>query len=207
MPFFKTICLSPVSISFWRIEEREDEMLYVLPAEKGYAEAVTHFRSLRRRREWLATRCLLHLQCGEAAYISYRPSGRPLLFTPRGQEKEISVSHSSDWAALAISPQGMKVGMDIERIGERAFNLRHRFLSTEEMALAPDKEQACLMWCAKEAIYKLCDCEGLRFLEDMILHKKSGQLFAKLPTLGKIVTIHTHVEADHAVAVALFSSQ
>lgn len=207
MPFLKTITFSPISISFWRIDEREDEMLLILPPDKKYAETAARFRSARRRKEWLATRCLLHLLLGTEAELTYLPSGKPQLSHDTNADFEISVSHSSEWAALALAPKGREIGLDVECFGERAYKLRHRFLSNDELPLANNEQQACLMWCAKEAVYKLCDTAGLRFLEDMKLQKKSGQLYIELPTLKKRAIIHSHIEEKHGIAFALFSSE
>lgn len=203
MPFQEEIQLNHVSISFWRIQEREDEMLMLLPEGYAYAEHIASFKSEKRRKEWLATRCLLHRRLGEETTIEYLPTGRPVLRT-NPKNAEISVSHTGDWAALAVSFDGERVGLDMERLSGRAFRVRQRFLNVDESSLVTDETEASRLWSAKEAIYKLCDKEGMLFLGDMILRKEGDELLAKLPTMGKEAVVSTMLYEDCVVSVARF---
>lgn len=199
MPFLQTIERDDVRISFWRTTERQSEMLSFLPADKGYAQRIAGFKSERRRLEWLAVRALLHHVLGDEAAIDYLPSGRPLLVDT---DQELSITHTGDLVALAIAPAGLEIGIDLERKYERAYQMMARYLSDEEQAkLVRHPDDAALLWCAKEAIYKLCDTKGLRFLDDMRLYKAGGQLFAELPTLAVEIALDT--EHIHGVAFAV----
>lgn len=203
MPFLEEFQLNHVSISFWRIQEREDEMLMLLPEYHAYAERIALFKSESRRKEWLATRCLLHRRLGEEATIGYLPTGRPIL-QMANEEAEISVSHTGGWAALAVAPGRERVGLDMERLSGRAFRVRQRFLNDDELALATDETAASVLWSAKEAIYKLCDQEGMLFLGDMILRNEGEGLLADLPKMGREAVVSTMIYEDCAVAVARF---
>lgn len=206
MPFQQDILLNHVSISFWRILEREDEMLRLLPHQHNYAERMTSFKSESRRKEWLATRCLLHRRFGEMARIDYLATGRPILKLEEGNA-EISISHTGDWAALAVTQDGKRVGLDVERLSGRAFRVRQRFLNDDEMALATDETAASQLWSAKEAIYKLCDQEGMLFLGDMMLRKEGNTLLATLPKLKKEAIVSTMLYEDCVVSVAQFREE
>lgn len=182
MPFYQEIQQDRVSISFWRISEREDEMLLLLPHQHAYAATLGTFQSESRRREWLAARCLFHRRFGAEATLTYLPTGRPLLRS-ESERAAISISHTGEWVALAVAPEGQAIGLDIERLGGRAYRVRHRFLTADELPLATDETAASVLWSAKEAVYKLCDREGLRFLGDMLLRRCGEGFIVELPTL------------------------
>ena len=182
MPFLKETQIDDVSISFWHITECQNEMLALLPNNRHYAEQVATFRSERRRKEWLAVRCLLHRQLGPEAEIGYLSTGRPVLLNA-----------------------DLEVGIDIEHNIDRAFRLVHRFLTDEEQEeLIVTPSDATLLWCAKEAVYKLCDTEGLSFLDDICLEMERGQLLAKLPTLNEEAVLLTDVVEECAFALARY---
>lgn len=202
MPFIKETQIDDVSISFWHITECQNEMLEFLPRSQNYAKQIETFRSEHRRKEWLAVRCLLHRQLGTEAEISYLSTGRPVLLN---NDLELSISHSGQLAALALAPSGLEIGIDIEHDTDRAFRLAHRFLTKEEQEeLVITPSDATLLWCAKEAVYKLCDTEGLSFLDDICLEMERGQLLAKLPTLSEEVVLTTDVIEECAFALARY---
>lgn len=156
-----------VRITTWHITESEKQLAGLLPPEKHYyAEAVQRFHASGRRREWLATRILLHTELGERGGIAYNGRNKP--FLPDAPDKFISISHSAAYACLAIADK--PVGIDIEQYGSRAYGLRDKFLSPAEQALLgkDDAERrAVAMWSAKEAAYKLADISRLDLCTDI----------------------------------------
>ena len=167
MPYFRDLILDNVHVSFWRLEESADEMWTLLSTMTDcapYRERFSQIGAEKRRREWLAVRCLVHKHCGAAVEVCYHDSGRPYLWSEEtGALPEISVTHSGDRVAVAFSPRDNRVGIDLGA------------------------------WCAKEAIYKLCDVPGLKFLGEMVCEDlKKGQLRVKLPKMGKDVLVVLH---------------
>jgi 4'-phosphopantetheinyl transferase len=75
---------------------------------------------------------------------------------------EFNLSHSGDWAAIAIAPNGCPVGIDVEELSREADMLgiaRHSFCPGETVALeaASGDVRAALFfrwWTAKEAVVK-----------------------------------------------------
>ena len=61
--------------------------------------------------------------------------------------------------------------IDLEPISPKAYRIRHKFLSQEELILAKDDEMATLMWCAKECLYKIHQNGQLIFNKDLKIHK------------------------------------
>ena len=92
-------------------------------------------------------------------------TGRPFLFSQGAETpEEISVTHAANLVAVAFSPRGHRVGIDLEGNEKKAWRVRERFLSAEELRRLSTPAEVLAAWCAKEATYKLCDVEGFRFM-------------------------------------------
>ncbi len=148
----------------------EAELATRLPRSMRYTEqACRMFRAESRRKEWLATRVLLHSVLGETANIVYEASGRPCL---EDRQCEISISHSRGLAAMAFAPQ--RVGLDIERLSPTPLKLASKYLSESELPLlqtAPAETMACCLWSAKEAAYKLSSEQDEDFCNGICLSR------------------------------------
>ena len=136
--------------------------------------------------------------------VRYHDSGRPYLWSEEVKDlPEISVTHSGDCVAVAFSPRNYRVGIDLEADETKTWRVRDRFLSAREQLLLPDSAAVLGAWCAKEAIYKLCDVPGLKFLGEMVCEDlKKGQLRVKLPKMGKEVFVVLHRIEGQCLALA-----
>ena len=94
--------------------------------------------------------------------FSYGPHGKPFLSPEAGRgEIHFNVSHAADRALIAVT-KGREIGVDIESIGERPFDMGivRRFFSPREGAVllsAPEAARASLfaaIWTRKEACIK-----------------------------------------------------
>lgn len=124
--------------------------------------SVEGFGSASRRCERLAWRALLREMEPESR-VEYLASGKPVL--KNSQYKHISVSHCSDMVAVMLSNE--PCGVDVER-AERCFERVHmRYMSEAEAALSDSKYWQGVVWCAKEALYKMAGREGVDFKRDI----------------------------------------
>lgn len=134
--------------------------------ERGATEeellSVKDITSPHRRRERLAWRALLR-ELEPAAQIEYLESGRPIL--NNSQYKHISVSHSRDYVAVALSSE--PCGVDVESLDRNFERVKARFLSVEEASLCENEHWVAVVWSAKEAMYKMAGREGVDFLHDI----------------------------------------
>lgn len=201
-----TPLLTPhADVVFWEITESEEQMLSQLPSSYHYALQLAMMKAPRRRREWLATRCLLHQWLGENVRIHYRIDGSPQLLLADGELRECSITHTEGIAAIALSKCEKPVGLDMESHFLRAYRLRHRYLSLHEQEeLLHNEDDAVMLWCAKEAVFKLCHTPGLGFLDHILLHQEGELLWATLPTLNKRAQIHTFIAHHYPMALATF---
>jgi 4'-phosphopantetheinyl transferase len=166
MGLFFTKNLPNVRLGIWEITE-STEVLYrqarLTPFEQDFYKQL---KSPLRQKHWLSYRLILpHFMEKEAVSgIAYDEFGKPYLENGAGQ---ISVAHSGKYATLIIS-KTKRVGIDIEAIQPKIVKLTHKFLTKEEMEYKFTSraiESLCVIWCAKEALYKLQGGRGLVFSE------------------------------------------
>ena len=157
------------------------------------------------KREWLATRALLHNLLGDDIRIAYDKDGAPRLVNINQEQisqdssymqddeqglPAISISHSHQWVAIALATSKKSIGLDLEFVSEKAGRVQHKFLTQEEQLLISPTLSPTALWCAKEATYKLCNHSGtFFFLEEMRLYTKEEQLLMELPTLQRTASI------------------
>ena len=99
------------------------------------------------------------------SHLFYNSYGAPNL----SNGKAVSLSHSKELLAFIIANK--LAAIDLEPISPKAYRIRHKFLSQEELILAKDDEMATLMWCAKECLYKIHQKGKLIFNEDLKIRK------------------------------------
>lgn len=98
------------------------------------------------------------------AGIFYEEIGKPFL----KEEIKISISHSHDWLAVLFSYNNAEVGIDIEKVRDKILNIKHKFLSEDELKnTGNDTLALTLYWCAKEAVYKAFGETGINFAEEI----------------------------------------
>ena len=143
----------------------------------SFSEAPTNeFKSIKRKKEWLTTHYILENIFKTATTYSYNNINKPVLIN---QTENISISHSTNYAAIIIS-KNKKVGIDIEEISQRIHKIAHKFLHPSEKDFVNNNtEMLYLIWSAKEAIYKLSDI-FLDFASQIIIEKFSITNYSKL---------------------------
>lgn len=151
-------------IAVWKIEETEEELLRGLQLKAHELDFIASLNNGKRLLHWLSTRLLLRTMLQTNDYIDSRmdDQGKPYLVNG---DYQISFSHSFDYASVMIS-KNKQVGVDIELIKEKIQKIRNKFLTPEELAGLPDKDNTLALyicWCAKEAIYKWYGKKGLEF--------------------------------------------
>ena len=153
-------------MAVWQITESESELISRLTFCDAMDLQLKPITNPAKRLEWLASRLLIQelLQCPPA--LSYSLNGKPYL---NGSDVHLSLSHTSGFAAVVVSPQ-KPTGIDIEYPSPRIAKLSSRFVNAAEEAQFElcGRERGCaLVWCAKETLYKILDRPGVLFKEDM----------------------------------------
>lgn len=118
-------------------------------------ERLTQVTSSTRRNEMIAAELLLQQVLGINVRLIHRKGGSPKLadYPHIG----ISISHTRDYVAIALSSQSRRIGIDMELPSPRALQVAEKFLDANERRFLdhPKPEtMATLLWCAKEAAFK-----------------------------------------------------
>jgi len=153
-------------IACWKIEESVEELLLVLENDSDLLQQITQFGSEKRKLEFLATRVLLNTVLKDEKKIAYFASGMPYL---TDNSFNISIAHTGEFVTIILHPQ-KRVGIDIEKISDKVVRVKHKFLSESELDFVEDsleKTHLTLLWCAKEALYKIIDAEIIDFIAEL----------------------------------------
>ena len=195
-----------LAIALWDIAETEEQLMNLLNNDAVVAEEIIPFTSTKRRLEYLASRCALNELTGNEQHICYHENGAPYL---ADNSLNISISHTGHYALVATHPTD-KVGIDIERIGDKVGRVRHKFLSKAELETIDarsEKIHLTILWAAKEAMYKLYGLKGVDLINDLSITSydaSEGCIYGSMRGLkGAKVELSTFDE-DMIVAVATY---
>lgn len=133
--------------------------------EREWAEAQS-MKPVGRRIEWLGWRAIVRERLGTDVGIGYAVSGAPVIL---GNRFHIGVSHTKGWVAVVCGQK--RCAIDIELRGRDTSRTESRFLTAAEKTLnhSGSTDFTLAVWCAKEAVYKYVQREGLDLLDDMTL--------------------------------------
>ena len=143
------------------------------------------FSSNSRKLEFLSVRALLSELLGKEARIVYNKNNKPFL---KDGSRFISISHSHKLTAILLSTNE-KVGIDLEYMSTNIAAIAFKFLNRKEKITKEQEEQKYhlyIHWCAKEALYKICDKEGISIRKNITIEpfkvKESGEIEGSVHT-------------------------
>lgn len=173
MPLAHKLKFSNCIIAIWNTTESLDD----LKKESDISD-VYIFKSEKRKKEIFSRNLLLNKIIPEAK-ISYNNFGAPQINT----SDNISISHSKNLVAIGFSK--LKIGIDIQKISEKALSLSPRFICESNLNNL-SIEKATLLWCCKEAIYKWHQKGSVNFKSDIYIYpfelRTSGTVSANFKT-------------------------
>jgi 4'-phosphopantetheinyl transferase len=152
----------------WEIRESCDELFSKVHLFPGEPERFAGFKSDARKIEFLSVRVLMKELIGVCGPIVYSDRNKPYLHQ---SEYRISISHSRTLTAIMIS-KTKKIGLDLEYMSHKIGKIRHRFINKDEyITRNPLKQKFHLYihWCAKEALYKICDKQDINFKKNLTI--------------------------------------
>lgn len=158
-------------IAVWRITEPVELLLSKIKARERTSKEIEHFKSEKRKQEWIAVRLLHEYLMPEShAEIEYTEHRKPYLSDDH--PSHISISHSADLVALMMHDTH-EVGMDLEAVRKNIQVVRKKFLSADEKSFCSidEIEKLIVMWSAKESIYKLYGKKELTFSRNILLQE------------------------------------
>ena len=172
-------------LGVWKIEEDINTLLELVVLDNGDKKKYKVFASTSRKLEFLSVRALLAELLGKDARIVYNKNNKPFL---KDGSRFISISHSHKLTAILLSTNE-KVGIDLEYMSSNIGAIAFKFINRrEKITKEPEnrKYHLYLHWCAKEALYKICDKEGISIRKNITIEpfevKESGEIKGKVHT-------------------------
>ena len=140
-------------------------------------------KSENRKKEFLSSRIALKKIFNKELELKHHKSGKPFI----KEAKHISISHSSNFLALAFGKEN--IGVDIEKPQNRMVKLMPKILSEiefMEFKKEPSIDLACKLWGTKESILKYMGDKKLNYKEDIKVNTTSLDVAKYLKTNFKV---------------------
>lgn len=172
MPLLKVTDTGNAIVYLWRIEESVEELLAGVNLREESSTRLSSMKSEVHKQGFLSIRQLLKVAGYSDSELLYDTNGKPYLT----DKKCISISHSFQYATIIISNEN--VGIDIEMKREKIKRIAVKFCSLNELAAVEESDNDILelttIWCAKEAMFKMCDSRSLSFKDHMSVDVKQS---------------------------------
>lgn len=172
-------------LGVWKIEEDLDSLLQLVVLDNDEKKKYKSFSSNSRKLEFLSVRALLADLIGREAKIVYNKNNKPFL---KDGSRFISISHSHKLTAILLSTNE-KVGIDLEYMSTNIAAIAFKFLNRKEKVTKEQEERKYhlyIHWCAKEALYKICDKEGISIRKNITIEpfkvQESGEIKGQVRT-------------------------
>jgi phosphopantetheinyl transferase len=172
-------------LGVWKIEEDLETLLEFVVLDNDEKKKYKAYSSNSRKLEFLSVRALLSELIGKEARIVYNKNNKPFL---KDGSRFISISHSHKLTAILLSTNE-KVGIDLEYMSSNIAAFAFKFLNRKEKITKENEDRRYhlyIHWCAKEALYKICDKEGISISKNIIIEpfvlKESGEIKGQVHT-------------------------
>lgn len=131
-------------LHLWKNTETAEELLHQF---EEIPVGFTPELPAKKQREFLVTRLLLKT-FAIATQVDYNEHGKPQLSSGKG------ISISNDSAISGIYLQDENCGLDIQTLNEKLLRIAPKMCNAFELERYTDLDSLCLIWCAKEAVFK-----------------------------------------------------
>lgn len=178
-------CTEGCQLGIWLIRENYDDLFGRVTLNENELNTLDNFRNHNRKIEWLSVRTLANEMAGRNVRIIYNDERKPFI---EDNSFNISISHSHEFTSILLS-KDRRVGIDLEYMSHRIGGIADRFIHelenvTDDPALI--QYHLYIYWCAKEALYKICDKRDIHFKKDIIIDnfepEEKGELTGTVKT-------------------------
>jgi 4'-phosphopantetheinyl transferase EntD len=156
-------------LGLWEITEDYETLFRMTYLNGDDIRRLNSFKSFHRKIESLSVRALLQQMTRPDARIVYnKQSHKPFL---DDRSFNISVSHSHKYTSILLGKNKL-VGVDLEYMTHKIEKVAHKFIHKQDVItsnLLTRRKQLYIHWCAKEALFKICDKIDINFHEDLII--------------------------------------
>lgn len=202
---------SQTRLGLWKIDEAKEALKEHVELDPAEEDQYASFKSEVRKKQWLSYRILLkEMLSPDPPFLEYDANGKPRL---RNSGLFLSISHSGDYSAV-ITSKTCPVGIDIERLKDRIYRIKDKFLTVEEDQKIGETnrlEKLYVAWGAKEALYKIYGRPEVDFQRDIFIESfdylcgGKGQCKARMNTpegLEKYTIFYERI-SDYMLVYAL----
>ena len=155
------------NVNFWFIDESEKDLIDQLNLSIDFRLKLEKIKSLQKRKQFLAVHMILKSMQIDQKILSYNQNGKPIL----NDGQYISISHSYNYCGVVVGES--KLGLDIEKLRPKIFNISSKFLSKNEALLIKNLniENLTKVWTIKESVFKAFGHTGLSFKDNITIIK------------------------------------
>jgi 4'-phosphopantetheinyl transferase len=178
-------CAEECQLGIWLIREDYDDLLSRVKLNNEDLAILDNFQNYNRKLEWLSVRTLANEMAGSNVRIIKNVERKPFI---EDNSYNISISHSHEFTSILLS-KNRRVGIDLEYMSHRIEGIANRFMNRVENVTADPKMiqyHLYIYWCAKEALYKICDKRDIHFKKDIIIDnfdpEEKGELTGTVKT-------------------------
>jgi len=190
VPIFNKDISIPNNVQLWNITESWTELIQLFENDLEINAIIHNTKNESKKQQYLASRLLLKKTFGNWKTLS-NPNGKPQLIN---NESEISISHDKKFAGLINSER--PCGIDIQEVSLKVTRIKNKFVNDKDLFSSSIKEKdLTILWCAKEALYKINGDPNIFFKEHMIIEETLDQNVI----IGKI--IHPDYRQDYKMKV------
>jgi len=164
MPVIDDLNLSPKArVVIWEINESLQDLKSKVVLSEDSLKLLNQKKSGIHKKQFLAIRNIFKFLCIDDKDLKYDKAGKPIF----SQNKKLSISHSGNYAAVITS--NYNVGIDIEKISDKAIKIKHKFLQIElNYPIEFDNQISLIYWNIKESIYKAMGIMGVDFKKNIL---------------------------------------
>ena len=164
MPVIDDLNLSPKTrVVIWEINESIQDLKSKVVLSEDSLKLLNQKKSGIHKKQFLAIRNIFKFLCIDDKDLKYDKAGKPIF----SQNKKLSISHSGNYAAVITS--NYNVGIDIEKISDKAIKIKHKFLQIElNYPIEFDNQISLIYWNIKESIYKAMGIMGVDFKKNIL---------------------------------------
>jgi 4'-phosphopantetheinyl transferase len=178
-------------LGVWDIQEDFDTLFSKVSLNTEELDTLNSFLNYQRKLEWLSVRVLVNELAGKDCRIVYNAQRKPFL---SDNSHNISISHSKNLTSILIS-KNKRVGLDLEFMSHQIDHVAQKFINDKEVITTdPELKRLHLYihWCAKEALYKICDKQDINFKQNLTITPFNIKYEGNLKGL-----VHNSLENDY----------
>jgi 4'-phosphopantetheinyl transferase EntD len=156
-------------IGLWNIVEDYETLFRSTYLNDEDVRRLNTFNNLNRKIESMSVRALLQQMTHPQARIVYNGQSRKPYM--EDGSFNISVSHSYKQTSILLG-KNKQVGVDLEFMSHNIERIAHKFINEREVISNNPKarrKHLYIHWCAKEALYKICNKENVNFQDNLTI--------------------------------------